>query len=589
MIQQGEQVKSKKSLAEKISRTLDKIASVTTSPHREGERRVRSAPHPQQSVLYPLYQGYSPGYRTVRGPHGVSYQYVYGGWDPGVYGVPPGHDFSDMRHEYQPSPTPYMHQNYCRCPDSGKESVRTKSGQSKCKKCSKPKTPYIQRGTNGSHPPKSRAKLQLSDTHHSSPASVARSAWDPARQTRQTFGPKDPYDYIRRTRLKADDWDTYWESSGDSEMTPPSRHSPQRSAHGNHSGNRYIKHPKTSPETRKVQGSDARTMPSSKLSDPKIETDGHSKEVSRQNDKRQPLDMRLTACDLMEDEDSSQPESKPISNPEPSSKSPKLGGQSIQDSANSTPSTPVLSTSNKDSKNENSLSDGVESEAALSATLLADLVTMKSKISVAEMRYRKFQRRNPLRKLSLQIDEVIMEEDEEALENEDQDYKDYKQSLLTTVLEDEVDEEKESSGSDDELGIGKFNHVIGNSDFADEILSEIYGVTGGGECTGKLSEQESESLEEGGVVEDYTPSRSLADEILDELYGKTGIASNHDSLYCNMEELGMGDGGDRNDKFSDDSPANVEENRLKSLLLGAAGEILATSENYNIIGKLVDH
>eukprot|EP00090_Calanus_glacialis_P035526 TRINITY_DN6063_c0_g1_i1.p1 TRINITY_DN6063_c0_g1~~TRINITY_DN6063_c0_g1_i1.p1 ORF type:complete len:1713 (-),score=279.68 TRINITY_DN6063_c0_g1_i1:339-4958(-) len=490
---------------------------------------------------------------------------------------------------------PFMPPNYCRCPDNGKESVRTKSGQSKCKKCSKPKTPYVQRGTNGSHQPKSRAKLQLSDTHHSpSPASVARSAgkaWDPARQTRQSFGPKDPYDYIRRTRLKADDWDTYWESSGDPEMTPPSRHSPQRSAYGNNNGNKYIKHSKTSPEARKGQGSDARNMSTPKISDSKIETDGHIKEVSRQNDKRQPLDMRMTVCDLMEDEDSSQPESKPISNLEPSAKSPKLGGQSIQGNAKTSSPTPNPSSSNKDSKNENSSSDGLESENDLSANLLADLVLMKSKISVAEMRYRKFQRRNPLRKLSLQIDEVIMEEDEEALENEDRDYKIYKQSLLTTVLEDELDEEKESSGSDDELGIGKFNHVIGNSNFADEILSEIYGVTGGSQCsdTGKPSEHDSESRQEGGAVEDYTPSRSLADEILDELYGKTiqnnSLYNQPDNEYCNMEDLRIGDGSHNNDnEFCEETTAEGQQDRLKSELLEADGEILSTSENYSIIG-----
>ena len=55
-------------------------------------------------------------------------------------------------------------------------------------------------------------------------------------------------------------------------------------------------------------------------------------------------------------------------------------------------------------------------------------------MSAAEMRYRKFQRRNPLRKLSLQIDDVIMEEDEDALE----------------------DVEEKDSGSEDELGLGKF-------------------------------------------------------------------------------------------------------------------------------------
>jgi len=601
IIQQSEPVKSKKSLAEKISRTLDKIASVTTSPsHREVDKKSRNV-HPQQSMLYPLYQGYSPGYRTVRGPHGVSYQYVYGGWDPGVYAIPPGHDFSDMRLDYQPSPTPmggpFFPPNFCRCPDSGKDSVRTKSGQTKCKKCSKPKTPYIQRMTNGAHQSKTRTRLQLSESpHSSSPASVARTAgkaWDPTRQTRQSLGPKDPYDYIRRTRLKADEWDTYWESPGDPEMTPPSKQSPQRSTYHNSSGSKYNKQMKLSSESRRGSGSDIRNLPSPKISDPKIETDLHSKEVSRPNDKRQPMDIRMTACDLMEDEDSSQPESKPISNQEPCDKSQKLEDKLNQDDSK-TPSIPTnISDSHESTKNENLSSDGLESEVDLSATLLADLVTMKSKISVAEMRYRKFQRRNPLRKLSLQIDEVIMEEDEEALENEDLDYKSYKQpSSLTPVMEDEVDEEKESSGSDDELGIGKFNHVIGNSDFADEILSEIYGATGGSQCsgTGKLSEHDSESRQEGGSPEEYTPSRSLADEILDELYGKANTGNNFpsqpDNEYCSMTDLSMNDRLQNNDvENGEDTTTKGERDRLKSGLLEAAGEILSTSENDDIIGS----
>ena len=120
-----------------------------------------------------------------------------------------------------------------------------------------------------------------------------------------------------------------------------------------------------------------------------------------------------------------------------------------------------------------------DSEGDLSASLLADmnLATMKSKISVAEMRYRKFQRRNPLRKLSLQIDEVIMEEDEEALENEDQNYQSLNRLSLPPLPE--IEDEKFSNSSDDEFGIGKFKHVIGDSNFADEILSEIYGATTG--------------------------------------------------------------------------------------------------------------
>ena len=76
-------VKTKKSFAEKISRTLDKIASVTGSPGTyrdvDARRRVGGSGGSGAGLVYPLYAGYSPGYRTVRGPHGVSYQYVYTG------------------------------------------------------------------------------------------------------------------------------------------------------------------------------------------------------------------------------------------------------------------------------------------------------------------------------------------------------------------------------------------------------------------------------------------------------------------------------------------------------------------------------
>ena len=117
------------------------------------------------------------------------------------------------------------------------------------------------------------------------------------------------------------------------------------------------------------------------------------------------------------------------------------------------------------------------------------------------MRYRKFQRRNPLRKLSLQIDDVIMEEDEDALE----------------------DVEEKDSGSEDELGLGKFRQVLGSTNLADEILSEIYGST------------------EGSAGQ---PRLSLAEEILEELYGSTGPNTtqeeedeDEEARYCSIEEV----------------------------------------------------
>ena len=510
-------VKTKKSFAEKISRTLDKIASVTGSPGTyrdvDARRRVGGSGGSGAGLVYPLYAGYSPGYRTVRGPHGVSYQYVYTGWDPGLY--------HQEYHGGGASPGHYLPVNLCRCPNTGTDSVRAGPAQGRCKKCSKPKTPY---GHSQSRGPagKVRARLQMGGDQkhqqhqqHQSPASVTRAKPGPG-------GPRDPYDYIRRTRLKADDWDTYWETSQLEEVTPSSKHSPatSKSAHSYHN----IKHSRSSPEARRVVSQfDTRTIqtpPANNSPAKKLELKPEAKETS---ERRQSLEMRVTACDLMEDEDSSQPESKPISN---------------GDSESQGQSEPEQDKNNNQSRSESDDSDvshpgeaSQDTDRDLSAALLADLVTMKSKISVAEMRYRKFQRRNPLRKLSLQIDEVIIEEDEDALENEDLQNPSFSHSSsLPLVCEN--DEEKSSSSSDDEFGIGKFKKVIGDSNFADEILSEIYGATGDGGGTGCAAREA-----EGG---DTAGTRSLADEILDELYGVRGEDredGQESPEYCNIQEL----------------------------------------------------
>ena len=174
--------KTKKSLAEKISRTLDKIAAVRSSPvnYRDVEGRRYRGPGGGQTgsggVVYPLYAGYSPGYRTVRGAHGVSYQYVYTGWDPAsLYHQEPSSAHSSAH--YLPVNT------YCRCSSSGTDSVRSRSGQVRCKKCSKPKTPYSQSRPAGG---KVRARLQMAGEQHQQQQPAGTRA-----------GPKDPYDYIR--------------------------------------------------------------------------------------------------------------------------------------------------------------------------------------------------------------------------------------------------------------------------------------------------------------------------------------------------------------------------------------------------------
>ena len=134
-------------------------------------------PHPATAV-YGLYPGYHhhklppvgyhsghPGYRTVRSPQGVNYHYVaYNGWEPGVFG-------------YTPVPVPsssaahkeYIYSNHpgavagnvpagiCRCPDSGKDSVRSKSGNGgRCRRCNLDRLPG---GSVAARKPQIRARL----------------------------------------------------------------------------------------------------------------------------------------------------------------------------------------------------------------------------------------------------------------------------------------------------------------------------------------------------------------------------------------------------------------------------------------------
>ena len=562
-------VKAKKTLAEKISRTLDKIAAVTTSPVRDGqEARIRgggsarsSGAHPQGApgLVYPVYAGYSPGYRTVRGPHGMSYQYVYTGWDPGLH-----------HQEYQgPHPPHYFPSNtFCRCPSSGSESVRTKAGVTRCKKCSKPKTPHIQQrpgGQGGSVRAggKVRARLQLPPE----PAQYQASPRAVSKQPPGALGPKDPYDYIRRTRLKADDWDTYWDTASSESDTGQGKHSGHRNGH-----KLVTQHSRSPAEARRgVSQFDPRS-----LSSPG-ERNERPEDRHRQ---RPPAGIRVTMCDLMEDEDSNQPESKPISNSEPSVRNlTDLQGQSPENVSKTSKEPNSVNNKTVETDPDSSVhEEDQESESALSsgASLLATMATMdKSKISVAEMRYRKFQRRNPLRKLSLQIDDVIMEEDEEAFENEDQDYQSLNYSSLPPLYENE--EEKCSTSSDDDFGIGKFRQVIGDSNFADEILSEIYGSTPAtaGHGEGESCRKDCNNSDEAEEGEREALNRSLADEILDELYGVTKVVEEEEGErrespeYCNIEDItvtvGDGDQGGQGDR---DDTRNKEDTSIVTPKIG---------------------
>ena len=499
--------KAKKSLAEKISRTLDKLAAqVTVSPPQQPAARA-GAGGVARAVYGPVYS-YSPapGYRTVRGPHGVSYQLAgqfypaYPGWDPG-----PALYQADY-HAHYPAPAPSPGQGWCRCAASGAESVRVRGGVARCRRCSKPKSQPPVRG-----PAKARPRLQLpGEAGQPSPGPRPRDPQPPAQQA----GPRDPYDYIRRTRLKADEWDTYWDTAEAAPAPAPAELSPATSR-------------ATRPEAEEKRGGGRR--------------------------RQQGAELGVRACDLMEDEDSSQPESKPISNAE--------AGVLCED-ADPGPVTACVTSPAPDSEvSEVSEDIGVSevSEAgagdrgeaggqeAASVALLADMASMQSNISVAEMRYRKFQRRNPLRKLSLQIDEVIMEEDEEALENEDRDYQSLHYSSLPPLLENE--EEKSSTSSDDEFGLGRFKQVLGDSNFADEILSEIYGATPAATTAGSRQRSEASGHTGEGAggagqgAGQGAGNRSLADEILDELYGSTGRGPGAASPeYSAIAEAGAGAG-----------------------------------------------
>ena len=455
---------------------------------------------------------------------------------------------------------------------------------------------------------KVRARLQLPQdaSYQPSPRASSRdtNSKTPQQQQGPVSGPKDPYDYIRRTRLKADDWDTYWDTAAEM-TTPSSNQSPNisKTSPGNRNENKFIKHSRSSPspEARRVVSQfDPRNLNHVKNLDlnknERSETVDKRSSSNSSDNRRQPLDIRVTVCDLMEDEDSNQPESKPISNSEPGVKNSNsdLQGQSERNTKD------MSSSVSNGSPNKTNATSGPEdefdAESGLSAALLADMATMKSKISVAEMRYRKFQRRNPLRKLSLQIDEVIMEEDEEALENEEQDYQSINASSLPPLLE------EASNSSDDEFGIGKYKHVIGDSNFADEILSEIYGATGptssgsSNQCKDD-GNAPGESLGKGKEVEEYDGNRSLADEILDELYGSTTGQANDDEggvrectispEYCNIDDIRTSDTnpplhaqvqGDQDDFLSDSFAGSEGEH-----LLGRSA--VEEAQNYHVIGE----
>ena len=143
-------------------------------------------------------------------------------------------------------------------------------------------------------------------------------------------------------------------------------------------------------------------------------------------------------------------------------------------------------------------------------------------------RYRKFPKTS--RKIALNIGDAIVEETEDDLESE-------KRAVIGDLLG--RGGGGGAGGSDTDDYMGKYDVT---SNFADEILSEIYGETsriGYAQCE---EGEESKENTEGGetVVEEQDLNLSLTDEILEELYGKTtessGCNAAHDQRVSTPEK-----------------------------------------------------
>ena len=410
----------------------------------------------------------------------MNYHYVYGGWDPGVYGHNP---------EYMPAPAPLR--GLCRCPDSGKDSVRSRTG-SRCRRC------HLDRVTShGSQAARkhTRAKLPMAG---SSPDPRPSSRDQSRNQRRPSPSPRDPYDYIRRTRLKADEWDTYWDTS----PSPRSSSSPQSSR-----TSPVQVHPPPSPHSRP----DDRAGRDHQLPELPLSTAQQQRQLPRLSPLPAITPLSALHC---EDEDS-QYESKPISS---------LPPIPIGESEVDIPLAPLLDKSEREV--ETPLGSLTDEHA-----VFADLVSMKSKLSAAEVRYRKYQRRKPLRKVLLQLEDVIIEENEEELAAASDD----NYASLTAPGEGQL------SSSDDELGVGKYSVVTTN--FADEIMSEIYGST------------KAAGAAEPAWRDTSMSPRSLADEILEELYGEVGGHRDH----------GEPDGEPRRPEGGPSSPGRIRDPIFNSL------------------------
>lgn len=374
----------------------------------------------------------------------MNYHYVYGGWDPGVYGPV----------EYVSTP-PAAARGVCRCPDSGKDSVRSRSGSARCRRCHLDLYPgptaHVSRRP-------SRPKLPMGGSPSSSQG--GREAADRRQRRPSPAGPKDPYDYIRRTRLKADEWDTYWESSG-----PPSSQ------------------PRT--ETKNSPS------PSPGKANPHAAKRSERKSAGYPVPAEQTLKSPLSALSCGEEK-----------GPEPVSPAVPTSGKGSDVDAAGTEVTSGTGGGEPGDGKQAETDGGKEADTADEPPGFADLVSMKSRLTAAEIRYRKYQRRKPLRKVALQLEDVIIEENEDDLAADSAD------EIYTSLPTIQDESEPSPGSSDDELGLGKFR--VDSTNFAEEILSELYG------CTGSVAGQTA-----GGGREQTLSPRSLAEEIMEELYGRT--------------------------------------------------------------------
>ena len=331
-------------------------------------------------------------------------------------------------------------------PSPGKRSgcvcYGRRPGDPRCRRCS----PY---SSSPSPSSKSSPRSKVPVAYSPSP----EPARERSRQQRPPpQAPKDPYDYIRRTRLKADDWDTYLESE---EKKSESRSTGKTSREENWSPVKdvtVIEHSaivNSEPAYSNVSAEILNALEQNTL------VPGESCDTSES--------VHETIAEVLGHDVSKQDEEQP----------------------------------HPEDRLEFSLFTGVDTGQPEPGSVAGAV-----KLPSSSRRYRKFQKTT--RKIALQIGDAILEETEDDLESESR-----------AVI---ADLSNYQANSDDDCALGKFDVT---SNFADEILSEIYGETsriGYAQCEEGESK---DTMTQDGESAEEDLNLSLTDEILEELYGKT--------------------------------------------------------------------